>query len=54
MEKHHRTPSRVINGIDLYKQAIKKKHLSHDDLAGSNEITCTLGDSRIVFGLTDG
>ncbi len=53
MGKHHRTLSRVINRMDLYKRATKKEELSHDDQAGGGKITRILGGSRIVFGLTD-
>ena len=52
IEKHHRTSSRVINRIDLYKRATKKKELSQDDLAESGKIAHTLGGSCIVYGLT--
>ncbi len=51
--KHHRTPRRVINRIDLYKQSTKIKELSHDDLAGAGKITRTLRGSCTVFGLRD-
>ena len=53
MEKQHRTPFRVINRIDLYKQAPQKRELSHSDQAGSGKITFTSRGSRIIFGLTD-
>ena len=49
--KHHRTSSQVINRMDLYKQATKKKELSHGDLVGSDKITHNLEGSRIEFGL---
>ncbi len=52
IEKHHRTSSRVINRIDLYKRATKKKELSQDDLAESGKIAHILGGSCIVYGLT--
>ncbi len=53
MGNHPRTHSRVINRIDLYRRATKKRGLSDGNLAGVGKITCTLEGSRIVFGLTD-
>ncbi len=44
--KQHRTPSRVVNRMDLFKRTTQKNELSHGDIARGEKIGRTLGGAR--------